>query len=43
MSGVTEGHKTHINNLALVCAYCHRMIHRAKPWLTMLDLKKLLT
>jgi hypothetical protein len=28
----TEGRKTHINDFALVCANCHRMIHRAKPF-----------
>jgi 5-methylcytosine-specific restriction protein A len=40
---LTEGHKTHINDLALVCANCHRIIHRAKPWLSVEGLKKLLT
>ena len=39
---LSEGHKTHINDLALVCANCHRIIHRAKPWLTVEELKKLL-
>jgi len=28
------GDKTHIDDLALVCANCHRMIHRRKPWLS---------
>jgi predicted HNH restriction endonuclease len=36
---LTEGHKIYINDLALVCANRHRMIHRAKPWLTMEKLK----
>jgi 5-methylcytosine-specific restriction protein A len=29
---LTEGHTTHIDDLALVCANCHRIIHRGKPW-----------
>jgi len=33
------GHKTHIDDLALVCANCHRMIHRRKPWLSIAELK----
>lgn len=33
------GHKTHINDLALVCANCHRMIHRGRPWLSVTELK----
>jgi len=39
---LTEGNRTHINDLALVCANCHRMIHRAKPWLAIEELKSLL-
>lgn len=38
-----EGKKTHINDLALVCANCHRMIHRSKIWLSIAELKALLT
>lgn len=34
--------KTRIDDLALVCANCHRMIHRRKKWLTMAELKALL-
>jgi hypothetical protein len=25
--------KTHINDLAMVCANCHRMLHRCRPWI----------
>jgi 5-methylcytosine-specific restriction protein A len=34
---LAEGHKTHINDLALVCANCHRIIHRGRPWLSVAD------
>jgi len=36
------GSSTKIADLALVCANCHRMIHRKRPWLSMRDLKQLL-
>jgi 5-methylcytosine-specific restriction protein A len=38
-----EGDVTSPEDLALVCSNCHRMIHKAKPWLTVADLKVLLT
>jgi 5-methylcytosine-specific restriction protein A len=37
-----EGQKTHIDDLALVCANCHRMIHRFKVWLSISELRQLL-
>jgi 5-methylcytosine-specific restriction enzyme A len=39
---LAEGHKTHLDDLALVCANCHRMIHRSKPWLSVLELKAMI-
>lgn len=36
---LASGQKTHIDDLALVCANCHRMIHRRKPWLSIAELK----
>lgn len=39
---LAEGHKTHIDDLALVCANCHRMIHRSRPWLSITELKALI-
>ncbi len=33
-----EGHKTHLDDLALVCSNCHRMIHRRKQWLSVAEL-----
>jgi predicted HNH restriction endonuclease len=37
------GSKTRAADIALVCSNCHRMLHRRRPWLTMSDLKTLLT
>lgn len=34
---------THLEDLALLCANCHRMIHRSNPWLTPKELEALLT
>jgi 5-methylcytosine-specific restriction endonuclease McrA len=34
--------KTKLKDLALVCANCHRMLHRHKPWLGMKKLKAIL-
>ena len=34
-----EGQKTHIDDLALVCANCHRIIHRCKPWISIEQLR----
>lgn len=33
------GTKTHLKDLALVCANCHRMLHRIRPWPSIADLK----
>jgi hypothetical protein len=30
----SEGAETKVEDLALVCANCHRMLHRRRPWLT---------
>lgn len=32
--------KTKLSDLAIVCANCHRMLHRARPWRTVAELKK---
>lgn len=39
---LTAGSKTHIHDLAIVCANCHRMIHSRKPWLSIADLKAII-
>jgi 5-methylcytosine-specific restriction protein A len=36
------GTKTKLQDLALVCANCHRMIHARRPWLTLNELKALI-
>jgi len=40
---MVEGDETTPEDLALLCSNCHRMIHKAKPWLTIADLKSLLS
>lgn len=34
-----EGGTTSLQDLAVVCANCHRMIHAARPWLTVAQLR----
>lgn len=34
--------KTKLSHIALVCANCHRMLHRRRPWLEMKDLQRLI-
>ena len=36
-----DGEKTQKEDIALVCANCHRMLHRKRPWIKMNELKKL--
>lgn len=38
ISQIPPGAKTKVSDLALLCANCHRMIHRRRPWLSMGDL-----
>ncbi|MFT8781916.1 HNH endonuclease [Acetobacter syzygii] len=40
---ITEGETTKASDLALLCANCHRMIHASKPWLTLAQLRELIT
>jgi predicted HNH restriction endonuclease len=30
----TDGSKTHIDDLVLLCSNCHRVVHSRRPWLT---------
>ncbi|MGE8944529.1 HNH endonuclease [Leptospira interrogans] len=39
---LVEGSKTKLSDLVLVCSNCHRMIHRARPWLDIDQLKTLI-
>lgn len=34
--------RTKLSDLAMLCANCHRMIHRGRPWLTPMELKDLI-
>lgn len=43
VSEMGDGAKTKIADLALVCANCHRMIHAKRPWLTVGELREILT
>lgn len=40
---LTVGHKTKISDLALLCANCHRMVHVRRPWLSIDDLRALVS
>ena len=37
------GEETKIEDLAMVCSNCHRMLHRRRPWLEMASLNQLLS
>jgi predicted HNH restriction endonuclease len=39
---LVEGSKTKLEDLALLCANCHRMVHAARPWLSIEALQTLL-
>jgi len=39
---MSSSHKTKVEDIALLCSNCHRMIHKKRPWLTMNQLKKLI-
>ena len=39
---LVEGSKTKLDDLALLCANCHRMVHATRPWLTISQLRELI-
>jgi len=41
ISDLGEARETRLSDLAIVCANCHRMLHRARPWKKIQELKKL--
>jgi 5-methylcytosine-specific restriction protein A len=41
VSELRPGDKTKVADIAIVCANCHRMLHRARPWLRMGELSAL--
>jgi predicted HNH restriction endonuclease len=42
ISELKEETVSKINDIALVCSNCHRMLHRRRPWLNLDDLKTML-
>lgn len=42
VSELQSGDKTKLNDLSILCANCHRMIHRTRPWKTVDELKSIL-
>lgn len=39
---LSPGDKTWLEDLALLCSNCHRMIHARRPWLTIEELRKII-
>jgi len=42
ISEMAHDHKTKIEDIAMLCANCHRMVHKKRPWLSMTNLGKLI-
>lgn len=42
VSAMSPKHQTKQEDIALVCANCHRMLHRKRPWLSIGELKEIL-
>ncbi|WP_252504413.1 HNH endonuclease [Sporosarcina sp. Marseille-Q4943] len=42
VSEMSEDHVSKVSDIVLLCANCHRMIHRKMPWLTVKELKEIL-
>lgn len=42
ISEMVENEQTKVEDIALVCANCHRMLHCKRPWLSISELKNLL-
>jgi 5-methylcytosine-specific restriction protein A len=41
ISDYTANQRTRMTDLALVCANCHRMLHRRRPWLAIGELQRI--
>ena len=39
---LTPGEKTRLDDLALVCSNCHRILHAKRPWLTIEELRRII-
>jgi 5-methylcytosine-specific restriction protein A len=42
ISQLRPGSRTKVTDLALLCSNCHRMVHRRRPWLSMVELTSML-
>jgi predicted HNH restriction endonuclease len=42
VSTMTFDYETKVEEIAMVCSNCHKMLHRRRPWLSMDKLKNLL-
>jgi len=42
LSDLTKAKTTKLTDLAIVCANCHRMLHRVRPWKTVNELRNLI-
>jgi len=42
VSEMTHDYKTKVEEIAILCSNCHRMVHKKRPWLTMKELHKIL-
>lgn len=42
VSEMEENEQTRVEDIALVCANCHRMLHRKRPWLPINELRELI-
>jgi len=42
VSEMLENEQTKVEDIALVCANCHRMLHRKRPWLSINELERVL-
>lgn len=38
VSAMKEGHETKIEDLIMLCANCHQMVHRQRPWFTKMQI-----
>ncbi|KQX45861.1 HNH endonuclease [Paenibacillus sp. Root444D2] len=43
VSELQEGQKTKVEDIAVVCSNCHRMLHKRRPWLTKEQLQSLIS
>ena len=43
VSDLKRTQKTHPKDISMVCSNCHRMLHVRRPWLRVMDIRRLLT